>query len=205
MPRPSVPTRRADILRAARQAFSAKGFAGTRMDDIAALAGISKAALYLQFPSKEALFEACAMDLIETMLPQLAPDDLGDLSAEFLLRALIAAAAARLGEPDMVFVPRVIIGEGMNFPDLARFYYDNAIARGLAAIERIIRHGVERGEFTCADPAHACRSVIGGILVTAIWKNVFEPVGAAQVDIAAMAQSHADTLILGFKQRGESA
>ena len=82
MPRPSVPTRRADILAAARDVFNARGFAGTRMDDIARAVGLSKAALYLQFSSKEALFEALVTELIEAMLPQAAPADFGDLPAE---------------------------------------------------------------------------------------------------------------------------
>jgi AcrR family transcriptional regulator len=204
MPRPAVPSRRSDILAAARQAFSARGFAATRMDDIARRAGISKAALYLQFDSKEALFEATTVELIEAMLPQAAPADFGDVPAEVLLRGLIAAFAVRLGESEMAFVPRVIIGEGMNFPDLARFYYENAVSRGMAVIDRIIRHGIARGEFVCADPAHACRSVIGGILVTAMWKHVFEPVGAAPIAIPAMAQTHADTLIEGLRRRKEA-
>lgn len=205
MSRPAVPSRREDILKAARQAFSARGFAAARMQDIAQRAGISKASLYLQFASKEALFEAATVELIEAMLPQAAPEDFGDIPAEQLLRGLIRAIALRLGEEDMAFVPRVIIGEGMNFPELARFYYEHAIARGVAVIERIIRHGIGRGEFACADPLHACRSVIGGVLVTAIWKQMLEPVGAAPIDIAAMAEAHVDTLLNGLKLRKDAA
>lgn len=144
------------------------------------------------------------MELIEAMLPALAPSDLGDAPAEHVLRGLIGAMAARLGNADTAFLPRVIIGEGMNFPDLARFYYDNVVTRGLAVFERIIRHGVARGEFVSANPAHACRTIIGGILITAIWKHVFEPIGAETLDIVDMAQSHADTLIDGLKLRKES-
>ena len=55
--------------------------------------------------------------------------------------------AARLTEPEMAFVPRIIIGEGAKFPDLARFYHDHVIGSGLGLVERIIRHGIARGEF----------------------------------------------------------
>lgn len=48
------------ILRAALDAFSEKGFADTRMDDIAARARVAKGTLYLYFPSKEALLSAIA-------------------------------------------------------------------------------------------------------------------------------------------------
>lgn len=203
MPRPAVPSRRSDILAAARRAFSARGFAATRMEDIAKGAGISKAALYLQFPSKEALFQTTTIEVIEAMMPHGTPVTFGDVPAENLLRSLIEAFTARMGESEMAFVPRVIIGEGINFPELARFYYENAVSRGMGVIEAIIRHGMARGEFACAEPAHACRSVIGGILVAAMWKHVFEPVGAIPVDVDTMARAHADTLILGLKRREE--
>lgn len=205
MPRPSVPSRRADILLAAREVFGASGFAGTRMDDIAKAVGISKAALYLQFSSKEALFEALVTELIEAMLPQAAPAEFGDAPAEQILRGLITFMTTRLTEPGMAFVPRVIIGEGALFPDLARFYHDHVIARGLGLVERIIEHGIARGEFACADPVQASRSVVGGVLIAAIWKTTFEPVGAVALDPDAVAQAHADTILSGLLLRKDRA
>jgi len=201
MPRPTVPTRRADILLAARDVFSARGFAGTRMDDIASAAGISKAALYLQFDGKQALFQALVAELIETMLPQAAPADFGDLTAETIMRQFIGFMAARLTEPEMAFVPRVIIGEGANFPDLARFYHDHVISRGMGIVERIVAHGVARGEFACTDVPQACRTIIGGVLIAAIWKTTFEPIGAEPIDSNTMSQAHADTVLNGLLKR----
>jgi len=201
MPRPSVPTRRADILAAARDVFNARGFAGTRMDDIARAVGLSKAALYLQFASKEALFEALVSELIEAMLPQAAPADFGDMPAEAILRGFIGFMADRLTRPEMAFVPRVIIGEGALFPDLARFYHDHVISTGLGLVERIVRHGIDRGEFACADVPQAARTVVGGVLIAAIWKITFEPIGAAALEPAAMAGAHADTILNGLLVR----
>jgi len=205
MARPKPLNRRADILDAARDTFNARGFAGARMDDIARAVGISKAALYLEFPSKDALFQALVSELIETMLPQAAPADFGDLSAELILRNFIAFMGARLTDPQMAFVPRVIIGEGANFPELAAFYHQHVIGRGLGILERIIRHGIDRGEFTCADLPQATRTIVGGILLAAIWKTTFEPVGAEPIDPAAMAQAHADTLLCGLLVRKDAA
>ncbi|MFM5884322.1 MAG: TetR family transcriptional regulator [Novosphingobium sp.] len=201
MARTKSPTRRADILLAARNAFNARGFAGARMADIAADVGISKAALYHDFASKEALFEALTGELIDAMLPEAAPADFGEISAPDLLRGLITVMAQRLTSPEMAFVPRVIIGEGMNFPGLARYYHDRAIMRGLDTIERIIRHGIARGEFAAGDPRQACRTVVGGVVFGAIWKTVFEPVGAEPLDPAELAQVHADTILDGLRTR----
>ncbi|MFM5953032.1 MAG: TetR family transcriptional regulator [Novosphingobium sp.] len=205
MPRPAVPSRRADILLAARDVFSARGFSGTRMDDIARAVGISKAALYLQFASKEAMFEALVTELIERMLPQAAPADFGDVPAAEILRRFTGFMADRLIQPEMAFVPRVIIGEGANFPELARFYHDHVIARGMGIVERIMRHGVARGEFTCPDVAQAGRTLIGGMLIGAIWQTVLVPAGAEPLDPAAMARAHADTVLNGLLVRKDCA
>lgn len=205
MPRPTPPNRRAEILAAARDTFNARGFAGARLDDIARAVGVSKAALYLQFASKEAIFAAAVRELIERTLPQIVPPVLDDVPAPALLRRFIVFAFERLSSSEMAFVPRVIIGEGMNFPDLARFYHDEVVNRILATTETIIRHGMARGELACARPDLACRSVAGGIVFGALWKTVFEPVGGAPLDIPAMAEVHADTLLGGLLPRKDFA
>lgn len=203
MPRRASPTRRADILSAARDAFNERGFAGTRMEDIARRVGVSKAALYLQFASKEALFEALISETIEAMLPQALPEEFGDVPATELLRGFIGFMAQRIASPEMAFIPRVIIGEGTNFPVLARFYHEHVITRGLGMLERLLHHGIARGEFVVPDPQLACRSIVGGVLFAALWRIVFEPVGAEPLDIAAMASVHADTVLAGLQVREE--
>ena len=76
-----------------------------------------------------------------------------------------------------------------------------AAQRAANATIGIVRHGIARGEFACNDPVQACRTIIGGMLIAAIWKNTFEPVGADPVDPSAMAQAHADTVLNGLKTR----
>ena len=204
MPRVTPPDRLDRIFAAARDAFATRGFAATPMADIARRVGISRSALYALFDSKEALFRALVGGMIEDVLPAALPD-LGDDPAPEALRRFIHVVMVRLASGDIAFLPRLIIGEGQAFPDLVKFYHDHAITRVLGAIETIIRHGVTRGEFACADPALAARSVAGGVILTALWRIVFEPVGAVPVDIEAMAQSHAEVLIEGLKSKGVAA
>ena len=204
MPRVTPPDRLDRILDAARDAFATRGFAATPMADIARRVGISRSALYALFDSKEALFRALVSGMIEDVLPAALPD-LGNDPAPEALRRFIHVVMVRLASGDIAFLPRLIIGEGQAFPDLVKFYHDHAITRVLGAIEAIIRHGVTRREFACADPALAARSVAGGVILTALWRIVFEPVGAMPVEIEAMAQSHAEVLIEGLKSKGVAA
>jgi AcrR family transcriptional regulator len=192
------------VLDAARNAFATRGFAGTPMEDIAQRVGISRSALYSLFDSKEALFRALVEGMIADMLPAALPP-LGDIPAPEALKRFIHVVMVRLGSGNIAFLPRLIIGEGQAFPDLVKFYHDHAISRVLGAIETIIRHGAARGEFACADPALAARSVAGGIIFSALWRIVFEPAGAEPLYIEAMAVSHAEVLLQGLVTRGDIA
>jgi AcrR family transcriptional regulator len=203
MARPAAPIERGELLALARDAFNARGFSATRMEDIARAGGISKAALYLRFPSKEAIFEAAVRDLISRTLPEMLPSEFGDLPATDLLRRFLSIAFVRLTSPEFAFVPRVIIGEGTNFPELARFYHDEVIQRVLNLMSRLIRHGVARGEFACADPELACRTIAGGAIFAALWRVVFEPVGAEPIDPLRLAEAHAETVLAGLLARRE--
>lgn len=168
------------------------------MEDIAMRVGISRSALYAMFESKEALFRALVTALIDDVMPRLLPDDIGDVPAPHALRGLVRALMVRMTREDLAFLPRLIVGEGRMFPDLVRFYHDHGIARVLGALEQVIRHGIAREEFDPVDPGFAARSVVGGILLSALWRIVFEPAGAAPLDIEAMASHHADMMLFGL-------
>src|SRR5262249_60636407 len=51
--------RRQAILAAALDEFSARGFAATRLEDVARRAEVAKGTIYLHFADKEALFQEC--------------------------------------------------------------------------------------------------------------------------------------------------
>ncbi len=169
------------------------------MDSIAVSAGISKAALYLQFDSKEAIFRAMVEALVTETLPQILPTDFADIPAADLLRRLIQAAMARMTTGEIAFVPRLIIGEGSNFPELVTLYHEQAITRIMSVVERLIAHGVARGEFRTVDTHHVTRSIIGGVVLTMIWKTVFEPAGITGFNAADMADAHIDVLLNGLR------
>ncbi len=189
-----------EILTAALESFAARGFAATRIEDVAARAGISKGTLYLYFAGKEELFKAVVR---QALLPNLARIEA--LAASFegpsavLLERLLATVAgvinSRLGA-----IPKLVIAEAGNFPDLAHFYLDEVVRRGLGLIGRILRRGIERGEFRAIDVDHAVFCVIAPMLIAALWKSSLEPHDeAGPLNVQALVRAHLDLLLRGLE------
>jgi len=188
-----------EILAAALTSFAARGFAATRLEDVAARAGISKGTLYLYFKSKEELFEA----VVRTrLLPNLARIEA--LAASFegpsaaLLERLLLTIAGVV-DSEVGAIPKLVIAEAGNFPELARFYLDEVVRRGLRLIGVILRRGIERGEFRPVDVDHAVFCVIAPLLIAALWKNSLEPHDHAPLDAAALVRAHLDLLLRGLE------
>jgi AcrR family transcriptional regulator len=192
-----------EILAAALESFAERGFAATRLEDVAARAGISKGTLYLYFKSKEELFEAVVR---ATLLPNL--ERLEALAATFegpsalllerLVRTIAGVVSSRVGA-----IPKLVIAEAGNFPDLARFYLDEVIRRGLRLIGTILRRGIARGEFRAVDVDHAVFCVIAPMVIAALWKNSLEPYDDAPLDARALGRAHLDLLLRGLETRGQ--
>jgi AcrR family transcriptional regulator len=188
-----------EILAAALESFAARGFAATRLEDVAARAGISKGTLYLYFKSKEELFEAVVR---ATIVPNLARIEA--LAASFegpsatLLERLLLTISGVVGS-QIGAIPKLVIAEAGNFPALARFYLEEVVRRGLRLVGAILRRGVERGEFRAVDVDHAVFCVIAPILIAALWKNSLEPHDRAPLDTQALVRAHLDLLLRGLE------
>jgi AcrR family transcriptional regulator len=149
---PATRTRRPDdraseIAQAALDLFVTKGFAATKLEDVAKAAGVSKGLPYLYFKNKEELFKAVIVEAIGE--PLVRANELVDRfegSTEDLLRELVAKfrefAESRLGG-----AIKLILAEAGNFPDVARFYCSNFDLRGRDLFAKMLRRGVARGEF----------------------------------------------------------
>jgi AcrR family transcriptional regulator len=192
--------RREEILAAALASFSERGFAATRLEDVATHAGISKGTLYLYFDSKEKLFEAVVR---ATLVPNL--ERLEALSAAFegptahLLERLLLTIGGVV-DSQIGAIPKLVIAEAGNFPELARFYLDEVVRRGLRLIGAILRRGIGRGEFREVDVDHAVFCVIAPMLIAALWKNSLEPHDDAPLDAQALARVHLDLLLCGLER-----
>lgn len=188
--------RPAEILDAALDCFAERGFAATRLDDVARRAGVTKGTLYLYFQSKEELFKAVVRTNIVPRLEQferLAEASPGPASA--ILRQLLTgfpkmAAASRISA-----IPKLVIAEARNFPDLASFYFEEVVSRARSLIKSILTRGIASGEFRAVDIDHAFFSLIGPILLSMLWKHSLEPCDSRPLDIEALAASHLDFVL----------
>lgn len=192
-----------EILAAALACFAQKGFAATRMDDIAVRAGISKGTIYLYFPSKEAVFEALARQEIGDRLAAVTERiETFQGSAADLLRMVLMLVGAMVRTGDGAVLPRMVLAEAGNFPELAAFWRREVIERGLGVFERIIRRGQAEGEFRPMPPQHAARLCVAPMLVVALWRGVFARFDTEPYDYEGLVAAHIDTLLRGLAAHG---
>jgi len=189
-----------EILDAALAVFAQKGFAATRLDDIAAKAGITKGTIYLYFDSKQALFEALARQSIGAQLEQIAAHlaAFPGTSAE-LLRFVLTTMGRFAMTSDRVVLPRLVLAEAANFPELAQFWRNEIIDRGMALLGGIIERGIARGEFRKVEPQHAVRLCVAPILMILLWRTTFAQFDAAPYDYQGLIDTHLQTLLKGLE------
>ena len=188
-----------EILEAALACFAAKGFAGTRMDDIAARAGITKGTIYLYFDSKEELFKALARQSIGQRIADITQQLKGsEASAADQLRFVLTAIGHFASTSDRVVLPRVLLAEVGNFPELAEFWRKEIIDRGLGLFEMIIKRGIARGEFRKVAPGHAARLCVAPLLVLILWRTLFARFDAEPYDYPGLIETHVATLLKGL-------
>jgi AcrR family transcriptional regulator len=194
--------RPAEIIAAALETFAERGFAATRLDDIAERAGVTRGTLYLYFPSKEELFKAVVRQAIVPIIArgEEMVEHSQESSAALLTKILLMIPTAVAGSP-VSAIPKLMISEARNFPDLAQFYLKEVIRRGRRLLTAIIARGVEHGEFRPVDMDHVFYCVVGPVLLTMLWKHSFEPYDGKRLDAQALCRAHLDLLLHGLLKR----
>ncbi len=192
--------RPAEILDAALAVFAQKGFAATKLDDIAAKAGITKGTIYLYFDSKQALFEALARQSVGVQIQQVTAQlaNFSGTSAE-LLRFVLSTMGHFAMTSDRVVLPRLVLAEAANFPQLAEFWRREIIERGIALLSGVIQRGIDRGEFRKIEPAHAARLCVAPILIIVLWRTTFAQFDARPYDYQGLIDAHLQTLLKGLE------
>lgn len=161
-----------ELLQAALDLFVEKGFAATRAEEVAARAGVSKGTLFLYFPSKEALFKAVVTENLSGRFTEWNQEfEVFEGSTSDMLRYCMHVWWERVGSTKASGLTKLMMSEGANFPELAEFYRQEVVRPGHALVRKILRRGIDSGEFAPIDVDHAIYAVIAPINFLMLWKH----------------------------------
>lgn len=195
-----------EILEAALLVFAEKGFAAARMEDIALRAQVSKGTIYLYFESKEAVFRELVREMLVPRLTEaalVAREHQGPVAP--LLAHVLRTIGTFVSTSDRVVLPKMVIAEAGNFPDLARIYREELVERGIALFGSIIEAGIERGEFRPIAIEHAVRLCVAPLLLIIVWRTTFAPLEAHPYDYLGLIETHITTLLKGLAAEERAA
>ena len=165
-----------ELLAAALDIFVEKGFAATRVEDIAHRAGVSKATLFLYFSAKEELFKEVVRSNISVRFTEWGEEfEHFEGTSCDMLHYCLNSWWQRIGSTKAAGIPKLIMSEARNFPELAAFYHQEVIAPGNALIGRILKRGMDCGEFRFLDLQYATYMVLSPMIFLVMWQHSLGP------------------------------
>jgi AcrR family transcriptional regulator len=188
-----------EIIAAALDLFVERGYASTRLDDVAARAGVSKGTLYLYFENKEDLFKAVVRGNVLPVLQhgEVLIERFPGSSAE-LVRQMVRGWWDLTGSTKIAGIPKLIIAEAGNFPDLAKFYYDEVILRAHAMFRRVLQRGIAAGEFREVDIDHLVHVALAPLVMLSVWGHSFACCEHEQLQQERYLDAYLDMLLHGL-------
>ncbi len=161
-----------ELLDAALDLFVEKGFAATRAEEVAARAGVSKGTLFLYFQSKEELLKAVVRENIAGRFKEWNEEfEAFDGSSADMLRYCMRVWWERVGATRASGITKLMISEARNFPEITAFYQQEVIEPGQDLIRRILKRGVDSGEFRPLDLDYAVFSIIAPMIFIIMSKH----------------------------------
>ena len=142
------------------------------MDDIAARAGVSKGTIYLYFDSKEAVFKALVRETIPARIGEITSIvEKHDGPTPMLLTAALRNFGQFVATSDRVVLPKIVIAEAGNFPDIARFYLKEVIQRGLGLFRRVLKAGIAQRAFRAMDIDCTAYCIVAPMMLGMLWRH----------------------------------
>ncbi|MDR7050153.1 AcrR family transcriptional regulator [Duganella sp. 3397] len=165
-----------ELLAAALDQFVERGYAATRLEDVAKRAGVSKGTLYLYFTNKEELFKAVVRGTIVEVIGEAEQDaaDFAGHSAD-LMRELLLRWWNQCCATPLAGITKLMFAEGNNFPELAHFYNEEVVARGTGVIRSVLVRGIARGEFRAVDPDVMTPVLVAPVMMLLMWTQSYMP------------------------------
>jgi TetR/AcrR family transcriptional regulator, mexJK operon transcriptional repressor len=210
---PPTPRRRAGrlasggvIMDAATTLFLRHGFLGTSVDDIAALAHVSKQTVYTHFADKEQLFAelirgniARVDEFIEVMAGM--PSDSADVEQH--LRDLARRHIRAVIQPRALQLRRLVIGESGRFPELARTYYERVPQRVISVLTNHLQHLSNRGLLHLEDAVLAANHLAWLVLAVPLDAAMFcgDAVAFSPAELDRFADAAVDVFLKAYGRR----
>ena len=191
-----------ELLDAALALFVEKGFAATRVEEVAARAGVSKGTLFLYFPSKEELFKAVVHENAGRHVADAFREMAGftGSSAE-LLREFVRRWWTQYGGTPAAGLTKLMVSEAANFPELAQYYQDEVVGPSHELLRRVLQRGIDSGEFRPVDVPPLVHLIIAPLVQMVTWRYSLAPCcpSAQQIDPVALLELHAEMMVRGLK------
>ncbi len=196
-----------ELIDAALQLFSEKGFAATRSEEVARRAGVSKGTLYLYYPSKEELLRAVIEQRLSAEITSVATrvrQHPG--SAAAVLLELLPAWWRRIYDSPTSAVFKLVVTEVRNFPEIATFYASEVAEPGKQLVGELIARGVREGDFRPVDVPHTVLSLLLPMVMLCLHKH---SLGAclppeALPDPHQFMQRHVELVVEGLRVRADA-
>jgi AcrR family transcriptional regulator len=188
-----------EILTAALDVFTERGFAATKLEDVARKAGVTKGTIYLYYESKEALFKAIVRGTIVPVIAkgeELAQSFTG--SARELFERLVREYWRLVGETALAGIPKLMMAEAGNFPELARFYYQEVVTRGHKLMAGVLERGIKAGEFRPVNIAVATKLAMSPLMHAVVARKAFAACMPEGFDVASYLDTHIDLYLHGI-------
>jgi AcrR family transcriptional regulator len=164
-----------ELLSAAIARFREAGYAATRVEEIASAAGVTVGTVYRYFPGKEALFTAVVERHLDAgwSRGREITDAYGSQTPREVLTLLLGRLAESLQDASARDVLLLVIREAAAFPSSTQMYSEQLLNKGCLAVERALRHGIDRGEFPLLPIELTARAMVAGVLSQVIWDASF--------------------------------
>lgn len=191
--------RPAEIIQAALAEFVEKGFAETKLNDIAKRAGVVKGTIYRYFASKEELFREVVRQSVSTnleMINKVGATFEGE-TTEFI-PFILSQVASQFSNNTLPALIRMVLAESRNFPDLAHIWHDEIVVHVMGAVIKLIENAQAHGTIKKGDPKLFVFSIMGPMLLAMLFREVFGNDSAYAPDLQILSIQHSALLFSGL-------
>lgn len=194
--------RPSEILEAAFEEFVLHGYAATRLEDIAARAGVTKGTIYVYFESKERVFEALARARGKEMFERIKPflDDETEPTADSIRTDLVFLFRTCAEDRPSLEVLRLLISEAGRFPQLIDEHFVSFIAPMLDKLKAKVQRAIAGGSVRAAPVAGFPELLMAPALTMHIWRLLFAD--RRTLDVQSYIESAVDLILNGLLPNG---